>query len=52
MFINLNKIKIWIIIINININKYMKIFLSDILLFYNNENNDLKFLLLIKVIVF
>lgn len=26
MPINLNKIKIWIIIINININQYMKIF--------------------------
>lgn len=52
MPINLNKIKIWIIIINININKYMKIFLSDISPFYNNEINDLKFLLLIKAIVF
>lgn len=51
MPINLNKIKIWIIIIN----KYQSIyedFLSDISAFYNNENNVLKFLLLIKAIVF
>lgn len=37
MPINLNKIKIWIIIINININQYMKIFLSDISPFYSFE---------------
>lgn len=37
MPINLNKIKIWIIIINININQYMKIFLSDISPFYNES---------------